>query len=135
MVTEQISLYGLIIQRRALQYGPINPAEASDIFIRNALIEGDVRRPLPFMTHNLQWMERVEEMENRLRRRDLMVSEQALQQFYQDRLGTVYDLRTLKMKIRQSGGDEFLRMTAEDLLNYSPDPLELDQLPHSHPHG
>ncbi len=51
---EQVSLFGLVIvTRRPVSYGPINPDEASEIFIRSALIEGDLRRPFPFLLHNL----------------------------------------------------------------------------------
>lgn len=128
-VTEQVSLYGLMIDRRPKLFGPIDPEAASRIFIRHALIEGDVQNPPAFITYNRQMMAHVEEMENRLRRRDLLVNEHELEAFYQKRLGIIYDLRTLKSRIRKAGGDRFLRMRDKDLLNYSPDPEELAPFP------
>ena len=129
MVTEQVSLYGLIVERRLKPYGPVNPEEATEIFIRQALMEGEVRQPPGFINHNRRKTAEIEEMEHRLRRRDLLVDEYQLLAFYQERLGTVSDLRTLKRIIRRSGGDGFLRMQDEDLLNRMPDRAELKDFP------
>ena len=50
---EQVSLYGLVIvPRRPVSYGPISPEEAHRIFVQEALVEGDVIEPLPFLIHN-----------------------------------------------------------------------------------
>lgn len=129
VATEQVSLYGLIIDRRPRPYGPVNPAEASEIFIRHALIEGDVRRPLPFMQHNRQLIDRVREMEERLRRRDLLVDDEALFQFYQQRLNHLHDMRSLTSNIDQIGSDDFLRLQESDLLAQQPDRRALAQYP------
>jgi ATP-dependent helicase HrpA len=129
MVTEQVSLYGLVIDRRSKPYGPINPEEATEIFIHNALIEGDVRQPPTFIRNNRRCIAGIEEMEHRIRRKDLLVEEHALYAFYQERLGTVFDMRTLKKRIRDAGGDHFLRMQREDLLNYTPLVDELNRYP------
>lgn len=129
MVTEQVSLYGLIVERRLRPYGPIDPLEASEIFIRSALIEGDLRRPMPFMVHNRRLIARIRSMEDRLRRKDLLVDEHALLQLYQERLGKVYDMRGLKKAIEQADGDRFLRFTEDELLYHRPDPGQLAQFP------
>jgi len=133
--TEQVSLFGLIIDRRPRPYGPANPAEASEIFIRCALIDGDVRKPLPFMVHNQKLIAAVEEMEDRLRRKDLRVDDQTLQTFYQDRLDRVYDMRSLKNRIRKAGNDDFLRLKEEDLLIHRPSEEEMAQFPDLIPAG
>ena len=116
--TEQVSLYGLIIERRPRPFGPVDPETATEIFIRHALIEGDVRRPLPFMQYNAELIGAVQDMENRLRRRDLLIEEQALLDFYKQRLGIVYDIRSLEKKIRDAGGDGFLRMKQEEIIRW-----------------
>jgi ATP-dependent helicase HrpA len=126
---EQVSLYGLIIDRRTRPFGPFDPEAATEIFIRKALIEGDVSRPLPFMQHNQRLIAQVEEMQDRLRRKDLLVDEQHLFEFYQARLGQVYDLRGLKLKIAQAGNDDCLRLKEEDLLSQRPDDQALSQFP------
>ena len=129
---EQVSLYGLIIiPKRPVSYGGINPDEASEIFIRSALVEGDLKKLYPFMTHNRMLIDEVKEMENRIRRRDLLVSEDEIFQFYKKRLDGVYDIRRLENHIKKMGSDDFLRIKKEDLLLYSPDKGELSRFPDS----
>ena len=130
VATEQVSLFGLIIASdRTVSYGPIQPAEAADIFFRSALVAGDVDRPPPFLRHNLGLVNKVRALEDRLRRRDLLVSEEAMAAFYREKLGEVFDLRTLSKLIRRRGGDGFLRMTQAELMNYDPSAAELSQYP------
>ncbi len=127
---EQVSLYGLVIVAgRRVAYGRIAPEEAAEIFVRSALIEGDVRQSLPFMDHNQALIDDVTDMENRLRRRGLLVDEEILCQFYRDRLGTIADMRSLARRIKKEGGDGFLRLTPEDLLQAEPDADELALYP------
>lgn len=135
MCTEQVSLYGLIIDHRAGPYGPVNPGQASEIFIRRALIDGDVLRPLPFMEHNRRTISSIEEMENRLRRKDIRMDDETLVQFYKDRLGRVYDMRTLKQQIQKKGDDHYLRLTEKDMLSHRPSAQELAQFPDRMPAG
>ena len=127
---EQVSLFGLtIVERRPVSYGKIDPEGAAEIFVRSALIAGDVRQPLAFMDHNRTLIETVADMENRLRRRDLLVDEETLYQFYRDRLGTIADLRSLARLVKTKGGDAFLRLRPEDLLRAAPDTEELALYP------
>ena len=127
--TEQVSLFGLIIDRRPRPYGPSNPQEATEIFIRRALIDGDVRKPLPFMEHNARLIASIEDMEDRLRRKDLRVDDETLAAFYRKRLGRIFDMRSLHNRIRKSGNDDFLRLKEEDLLVYRPSEEEMAQFP------
>ncbi len=129
VATEQVSLYGLIIDRRPKPYGPVKPAEATDIFIRKALIEMDVKQPLPFMSHNAEIIADIESMENRLRRRDIRMGDEDLFNFYQEHIGQVCDVRSLKQLIKEKCGDHFLRLTEEKLLRIRPSDRELAQYP------
>jgi ATP-dependent helicase HrpA len=124
---EQVSLYGLVIvPRRPVSYGRIHPEEASKIFIRSALVNGDLKRPFPFMRHNQNLIDGVKELEDRVRRRDILVSEEDLCVFYQERLGQeVYDIRTLKKILKSRKDDQFLRMKPEDVHLYFPQKGEL----------
>ena len=129
---EQVSLYGLIIvSNRRVSYGRINPDEATDIFIQGALVEGDVKRPVPFMKHNKKLIDEVEDMENRIRRRNILISEHDMFQFYKNRLEGIYNIKSLEKYIKKRGGDSFLRMKKEELLLYSPDAKELSLFPDS----
>ena len=122
MASEQVSLFGLIIvSKRSVLYGKIDPRNASEIFIREALIAGRIKEPLPFGQHNQRLIAEIRDIENRLRRRDLLISEDEMFQFYQQRIKGVYELKTLKKLIQERGGDGFLKMTRADLMRYDPD--------------
>ncbi len=127
---EQVSLYGLIIvSGRPVQYGKIDPETAANIFIRDALVGVDVKNPLPFMEHNRAIAEEIRDMENRVRRRDLLASEDDMVRFYEKRIGGIYDMRSLRRLIRKKGSDDFLRMSVSDLMDASPDDEEMSRFP------
>jgi ATP-dependent helicase HrpA len=127
---EQVTLFGLvIISGRTVSYGRVRPDEATDIFIRQALVEGRTDQPFSFLQHNQRLAAKVTSLENRLRRRDLLVSDEALAAFYRERLAHVYDVRSLGHLIKTKGGDGFLRMSEDDLMNYRPDEGELALFP------
>ncbi|MCL2669726.1 MAG: ATP-dependent RNA helicase HrpA, partial [Syntrophaceae bacterium] len=130
VASEQVTLFGLVIvPGRPVSFGRIDPAEASKIFIREALVPGEVKRPLPFLSHNLAMIEKLAEIEDKLRRRDIVTSEETMAQFYEKRLACIYDIRTLQRLIRDQGSDSFLRMRDEDLLAREPDAEELALFP------
>jgi ATP-dependent helicase HrpA len=127
---ERVTLYGLeIISDRDVAYGPKNPDEAHKIFVAEALVEGRIKDPPPFLRHNLDLQKKILEMEEKLRRRDIMVGEAAIAEFYSRRLAGVSDLRGMEKRIRQAGGDGFLRMTEKDLLFVPPDAADLALFP------
>ena len=129
MADEQVSLYGLIIALRSVPYGPINPAEAAEIFIRSAVIKGDLKKPFAFMTHNRRLIDDIKAIEDRLRRRDLLISEEALFAVYAHKLPEVYSGQMLSNMIKKKGGDRFLRLEKQDLMNYDPDAADLALYP------
>jgi ATP-dependent helicase HrpA len=119
---EQVTLFGLVIvPGRPVSYGRIDPDESSRIFIRSALVEGNVRQNWPFLAHNRKLMEHISAMEDKIRRRDLLADEEQIARFYEDRLPGVFDVRTLLKRIRERGGDRFLRLQEEDVLRDRPD--------------
>jgi ATP-dependent helicase HrpA len=127
---EQVSLFGLIIEPgRKVSYGRVNPAEASQIFIQSALINGDVKMPFAFMSHNQGLIDGIVDIENRFRRRDLLIDEQRIYEFYQERLPEIYDIRTLSRFLKKKKNDRFLRMEKDALLAYDPDDDQLDRFP------
>jgi ATP-dependent helicase HrpA len=132
VASEQVTLFGLVIvQARPVPFGRIDPEEASRIFVRSALVEGEVKKPLPFHVHNLALIVKIAGMEDKLRRHDLLVSEEEIAAFYEKRLPGIYDIRTLQRLIRDRGDDAFLRMKEEDLLSRPPDSEEIAQYPES----
>ena len=84
---EQVTLYGLIIVgRRRVNYGPVDPVLAREIFIREALVEGHYESRGAFQQHNLDLIGEVDELEAKSRRRDILVDPETLYAFYDERL-------------------------------------------------
>ena len=128
--TERVALFGLeIVSGRDVAFGPKNPEEAHRIFVNKALVEGEVKELPPFLRHNLDFQKKTREMEEKLRRRDIMIDETAIADFYSRRLAGVYDLRGLEKRIRQAGGDGFLRMSEKELVLIPPETAELQGFP------
>jgi ATP-dependent helicase HrpA len=87
MAKERVTLFGLTISDgRKVHFGDIDAKASREIFIRDALVTGNVMRPPRFLKENLSLMRSVEELESRTRRRDLLIEEEALVQFYDERL-------------------------------------------------
>ena len=83
----QISLFGLIIIGKQLtNYEQVNLVEAREIFIRDGLVTGNFGQQAPFLQHNLDKIAHVERIEDKLRRRDLLVDEETLYQFYDNKI-------------------------------------------------
>lgn len=83
----QISLFGLIIEpKRQINFEKVDHAAAHEIFLRDALTTGQLGITPPFLKHNLLKLEEVERVEDKLRRRDLVVDEETIYQFYAARV-------------------------------------------------
>ncbi|MGB1110979.1 MAG: DUF3418 domain-containing protein, partial [Gammaproteobacteria bacterium] len=84
---ERVTLYGLTLAaQRKINFGPIKPAEARDIFIHGALVEGEFDTKAHFFRHNRKLVQEIEELEARSRRRDILVDDQAIFDFYDERI-------------------------------------------------
>ncbi|MFI7320578.1 ATP-dependent RNA helicase HrpA [Streptomyces venezuelae] len=87
MATEKVTLYGVpIVTDRKVNYGRIDPEVSRDLFIRNALVEGDWRTHHKFFAANRKLLTEVEELEHRARRRDILVDDETLFDFYDQRV-------------------------------------------------
>jgi ATP-dependent helicase HrpA len=132
---EKATLYGLtIVERRKIDFGRINPKEARQIFIRSALVEGELPAKRGFLVHNRELVSKIEELESKTRRRDLLVDSEVLFQFYEERIpgeaaSKIADLRSFDKLIKDRGGDDFLKMTEKDLLRVEPDFETIGQYP------
>ena len=81
------TLYGLTIYSgRKCDYSKINPVECRAIFIRSALVDGALDSKMPFYIHNRDLIEEIESLEHRTRRRDILVDDDKVFQFYDDAL-------------------------------------------------
>ncbi|MET7742054.1 ATP-dependent RNA helicase HrpA [Streptomyces sp. NPDC005385] len=87
MAYEKVTLYGVpIVAQRKVNYGRIDPEVSRELFIRNALVEGDWRTHHKFFADNRKLLTEVEELEHRARRRDILVDDETLYDFYEQRV-------------------------------------------------
>ena len=87
MALERVTLYGVpLVAGRKVAYGRIDPEVSRDLFIRHALVQGEWRTHHPFFHDNQALLEDVEELEHRARRRDILVDDETLVEFYDERL-------------------------------------------------
>lgn len=87
MAYEKVTLYGVpIVVQRKVNYGRIDPELSRELFIRHALVEGDWETHHAFFRENRRLLEEVEELEERARRRDILVDDETLFDFYDQRV-------------------------------------------------
>ncbi len=131
---ERVTLFGLtIVAGRRVNYGRINPAtreESRQIFIRQALVRGELGGRYPFLEQNLDLVRTYTAMEQRIRRRDILVDEEAMHAFYDRRLPPwVHDRHTLNRFLRKKKNQALLCMQEDDLCRARPDADELYRFP------
>jgi ATP-dependent helicase HrpA len=84
---ERATLYGIVIyNNRRVNYGLLDPAAAREIFIREALVSGEIETRLPFLAHNQKLIRQVEELEHKARRQDVLVDDELIRAFYDQQL-------------------------------------------------
>lgn len=84
---EQVTLYGLVlIPKKKVGYEAVNREESREIFIRSALVEADTDLKAPFFRHNQDMIEEVRVLEDKARRRDILIDEESLYAFYDERI-------------------------------------------------
>ncbi len=87
MAFERVTLYGLpLVPRRTVGYAQVDPAVSRDLFIQHALVEGDWQTRHHFFRDNTALRAELEEMEERARRRDLVIDDQELFALYDARI-------------------------------------------------
>ncbi|MFJ6574293.1 ATP-dependent RNA helicase HrpA [Streptomyces sp. NPDC091292] len=87
MAYERVTLYGVpIVAHRKVNYGRIDAEASRELFIRHALVEGDWRTHHKFFADNRKLLTEVEELEHRARRRDILVDDETLFDFYDQRV-------------------------------------------------
>ncbi len=87
MALEKVTLYGVpLVADRRVNYGRIDPGLSRELFIRHALVEGDWETRHHFFRENRALLDEVEDLENRARRRDILVDDETLFEFYEQRV-------------------------------------------------
>ena len=91
IASERVTLYGLtVLPRRPVSYGRIAPEEAREIFIRSALVAQECDLKADFFVHNKKLIKEITELEHKSRKQDVLVDDEALFAFYNERLPDFY---------------------------------------------
>jgi len=129
---ERVTLFGLpVSDRRLVHLAPFDPQAARTLLIREGLIGGRLKRQPPFLRRNAALVAEVQELESRLRRRDLLVDEEVLYRFYDERLpdDATHMARLQALLQRDPRLAAALLLRREDLLLQDPGALQLAQFP------
>jgi ATP-dependent helicase HrpA len=117
---EQITLFGLIVVgRRPVHFGPIDPVASRELFIREGLVRGDIQSRAKCLSANTRLLEQLDELEAKARRRDILADEDTLYSFYEAGVpANVYQTATFDSwyKTESQKNPQLLIMREEDVL-------------------
>ena len=132
---EQISLYGLIVVgRRPVHFGPIEPVVCRELFIREGLVGGEINSRAKCLSANRQLLEKLDELEAKARRRDILADEETLFAYYEARLpANIYQSATFDSwyKSESAKNPQLLLMREEDVLARDAKEITAAQYPDS----
>ncbi len=130
---EQVTLFGLpIVTGRRVDYAKVAPEEAREIFLRRALVEGDYQTKAAFFAHNRAMVAEVEELEDRARKRDILIDEETLFAFYDERVPRdVAGGRSFENWRKQAERDtpDILKLDKASLMAREADDVSVEQYP------
>ncbi|HET6776018.1 MAG TPA: ATP-dependent RNA helicase HrpA [Acidimicrobiales bacterium] len=133
LTTERVTLYGLpVVDGRRVQLGRVDAGAARRMFIEHALVDGDWRAPHPFAEANRALLDDVRALEERTRRRDLLVADDRLVAFFAERLGPdVVSARHFDRWWKEARRREpdLLTFTLDDLLDPEAGPVDGEAFP------
>lgn len=119
---ERATLYGIVIyNNRRVNFGRVDPGAAREIFIREALVNGEWESRLPFLAANRKLIAQVEELEHKSRRQDVLVDDELIYAFYDQQLpADVCSGATLERWYREAGKAEpkLLFLTRDELMRH-----------------
>lgn len=133
VVKERVTLKGLEILTRTIDLKKINPQDATEIFIREALVAGEMHQPSPFLDHNQRIIDEVETWQRRVRDISFSRMEERIYDFYAARfegvaVSSVHDLNR-QLKDWCDKDPHYLEMNLEDLTQGTSLDLELGNYP------
>ena len=119
---ERATLYGLVIySNKRINYGLVDPAMAREIFIREALVNGEWETRLPFQAHNHKLIAQVEALEHKSRRQDVLVDDELIAAFYEAQIpAEVVSGATFERWYRHASREQpkLLHLTREELMRH-----------------
>ena len=114
LATETLTLHGLQVGQKRVGYGGVDASAATEIFIREALVNDEVALPYPFVTQNRDLRARVETWQMQQRLMQFLDLDEAAYRFYAERLENVSSTHDLNRLIKRKGAD-FLLMSEKHL--------------------
>ncbi|HKB61063.1 MAG TPA: DUF3418 domain-containing protein [Gallionellaceae bacterium] len=130
---ERSTLYGLVINpKKRVHYGPMNPEESREVFIRQALVTGEFNSQAPFFAHNQRLIREIEALEHKARRPDVLVDEELIYAFYDARLPAGLhngaDFEKWR-KEAERGNPRLLFLKRDDLMRHEAEGITTGQFP------
>lgn len=138
VASERVTLYGLtVIPRRTVAYGKVAPEEARELFIRGALVAQEAHLNAPFFIHNKKLIQEIIELEHKSRKQDVLIDEETLYAFYDQRLPQQWnnralaDIRTFETwyKATKHNNPQLLFLSREELMQHAADHVTEEQFP------
>ncbi|WP_457443308.1 ATP-dependent RNA helicase HrpA [Roseateles sp. P5_E4] len=123
---ERATLYGIVLySNKRVNFGRVDPKAAREIFIREGLVNDDLPdelvRQLPFLAHNRRQIAKVEALEHKSRRQDVLVDDELIYAFYDDKLpANVFSGATLLKWWREASksDDKLLQLSQDELMRH-----------------
>lgn len=133
MVYERATLYGLqVYQGRKVNYAHLEPAHARELFIREALVAGEMRQSLPFLTHNLRLIEEIEHLEHKSRRQDILVDDELIYRFYDQHIPQdMHQVASLEHWYKKLSAEQQarLKLDKDELMRHEAAGISTEQFP------
>jgi ATP-dependent helicase HrpA len=135
---ERSTLHGLLLNaRKRVHYGPMNVAESREIFIRQALVEGEFNTMAPFFAHNQKLIADIEALEHKARRPDVLVDDELIFAFYDSRVphhfsgGHIHNGAAFEHWRKEAERDDpkLLYLKKDDLMRHEAAGITTDQFP------
>jgi ATP-dependent helicase HrpA len=133
MALERATLYGLLVyHNRRVDFSKIDPSGAREVFIREALVAGNWETPLPFLQANIKMIAKVEELEHKSRRQDVLVDDELIFAFYDQHIPQdVCSGHTFEKWFKQAvkTNPKLLLLSREELMRHEAAGITTDQFP------
>ncbi|HEY0665206.1 MAG TPA: ATP-dependent RNA helicase HrpA, partial [Gallionella sp.] len=135
---ERSTLHGLLLNpKKRVHYGPMNPEEAREVFIRQALVEGEFNTQAPFFAHNRKLIADIEALEHKARRPDVLVDDELIYAFYDSRIPHEYSGSGMHngavfeqwRREAERNNAKLLFLKKEDLMRHEAAGITTDQFP------
>jgi len=131
---ERGTLYGLpLYTGRRVHYGPLDPELSRGIFLRSALVEGEFDTRAPFFAHNRRLVAEIERMEHKARRPDILVDDELIHAFYEERVPPgIHNGADFEKWRKEAERDnpKLLHLKREDLMRHEAAGITTDTFPH-----